>query len=346
MRNARLGGCAAALMLAAALAVATGVSYAHEGHTTEDHTVESLPGPGWQPLVEGPGAARVVRTLPTASAFAGRADRRRSLTYFAQLTDFQLADEESPARVEFADRGAGSAFRPQEAFNPWAIDYSFRQLNQFTPASPHAQGGGARAPMDLALVTGDQSDNQQYNETLWVRQLIEGGSPLTPNSGIKSDYSECLPNDQAELLARETAGEIPDEPTYMGVQDYDDLGFKAPDYYDPDEPFGDQYGTFPTWPGLMDRAQSLTFTPVGLRRNGTPVPTYLVEREPRRPGPGQRGRDQGVRGHRDRLLQGSRRAPRPSRSGPSPTRTSCSRPGSASPFAPTSPAGASWTAWS
>ena len=275
MRNARLGGCAAALMLAAALAAATGVSYAHEGHTTEDHTVESLPGPGWQPLVEGPGAARVVRTLPTASALAGRTDRRRSLAYFAQLTDFQLADEESPARVEFADRGAGSAFRPQEAFSPWAIDYSFRQLNQFTPASPHAQGGGARAPMDMALVTGDQSDNQQYNETLWVRQLIEGGSPLTPNSGIKSDYSECLPNDQAELLARETAGEIPDEPTYMGVQDYDDLGFKAPDYYDPDEPFGDQYGTFPAWPGLMDRAQSLTFTPVGLRRNGTPVPTYL-----------------------------------------------------------------------
>ena len=61
----------------------------------------------------------------------------------------------------------------------------------------------------------------------------------------------------------------------MGVQDYDDLGFKAPDYYDPDEPFGDQYGSFPNWPGLMDRAQSLTFTPVGLRRDGVPVPTYL-----------------------------------------------------------------------
>ena len=62
----------------------------------------------------------------------------------------------------------------------------------------------------------------------------------------------------------------------MGVQDYDDLGFKAPDYYDPDEPFGDDYGTFPTWPGLMDRAQSLTFTPVGLRRDGTPVPTFIA----------------------------------------------------------------------
>jgi metallophosphoesterase (TIGR03767 family) len=268
------------LAVAVALACATGVSYAHPlGHTTEDHTTQAgppiFPGSSFETLIEGPGAPRVVRALPTASALAGRDARRRSLVYMAQLTDFQLADEESPARVEFVDRGPNSAFRPQEAFHPWAIDYSFRQMNQFTAASPHVQGGGARAPMDLGLVTGDQSDNQQYNETLWVRQLIEGGAPLTPNSGIKSDYSECRPENRAELLARETAGQIPDEPTYMGVQDYDDLGFKAPDYYDPDEPFGDQYGTFPTWQGLMDRAQALTFVPVGLRRGGTPVPTYL-----------------------------------------------------------------------
>lgn len=62
----------------------------------------------------------------------------------------------------------------------------------------------------------------------------------------------------------------------MGVQDYDDLGFQAPDYYDPDEPFGPQFGTWPTWTGLMDRAQSLTFTPVGLRHAGEPVPTYAA----------------------------------------------------------------------
>jgi hypothetical protein len=277
MRKARLGGSAAALILAAGLASATGVSYAHEGHTTQDHTTSTGPplftGSGFKTLVEGPPAVRVVRTLPTAPALAGRTERRRSLAYFSQLTDFQLADEESPARVEFADPGASSAFRPQEGLDAWAIDYSFRQLNHFTTASPHAQGGGARAAMDLALVTGDQSDNQQYNETLWVRQLIEGGSPLTPNSGIKSDYAECPPTDKLELQTRETAGQIPDEPTYMGVQDYDDLGYKSPEYWDPDE--GTTYHGFPTWPGLMDRAQSLTFTPVGLRRNGAPVPTYL-----------------------------------------------------------------------
>ena len=251
MRNARLAALAATLTLAVGLAVATGASYAHElGHTTEAHTVQAGPplfdGSEFKTLIEGPGASRVVRALPSTSPLAGRESRRSSLSYFAQLTDFQLADEESPARVEFVDRGPSSAWRPQEAFHPWGIDYSFRQLNQFTAASPHTQAGGAQAPMDLALITGDQSDNQQFNETVWVRQLIEGGTPLTPNSGT-TDYTNCRPENLAELQARELAGEIPPEPTYMGVQDYDDLGFKAPDYWDPDEPFGPQYGTFPNW---------------------------------------------------------------------------------------------------
>jgi Ca2+-binding RTX toxin-like protein len=267
-------------VLVVALASATGASYAHElGHTTEDHTIEAgdplFEGSTFETLVEAPGAPRVVRGLATAAPLGSRAGRRLSMSYFAQLTDFQVADEESPARVEFVDRGPNSAHRPHEAFHPWGVDYSFRQINQFTAASPHTQAAGVRAPMDLGLLTGDQSDNQQYNETLWVRQLIEGGTPLTPNSGIKGDYAECPPTSRTELLAREAAGEIPDEPTYMGVQDYDDLGFKAPDYWDPDEPFGDQYEGFPRWPGLMDRAQALTFTPVGLRNNGAPVPTYV-----------------------------------------------------------------------
>src|SRR5215210_5016556 len=163
-----------------ALAAATGVSYAEPlGHTTEDQTVVTgppiAPGSSFETLAEGAGSPRVVRTLPTASALGGRSDRRHSLAYMAQLTDFQLADEESPARVEFTDRGANAAFRPQEAFHPWAIDWSFRQLNNFTSASPIAGAGGARAPMDLALLTGDHADNQQLNEAEWVRKLIDGG---------------------------------------------------------------------------------------------------------------------------------------------------------------------------
>jgi hypothetical protein len=61
----------------------------------------------------------------------------------------------------------------------------------------------------------------------------------------------------------------------MGVQDYDDLGFKAADYYDPDEPFG-EYADFPMWPGLMDRAQARKFVTTGLRHGTSPVPTYIT----------------------------------------------------------------------
>src|SRR5215212_8405708 len=62
------------------------------------------------------------------NALPGREDRRQSLAYFGQLSDFQLADEESPARVEFLDgepSGVGAAaWRPQEALHPFIIDAS------------------------------------------------------------------------------------------------------------------------------------------------------------------------------------------------------------------------------
>ena len=50
---------------------------------------------------------------PDGVARVGRGQRRRSLAYFSQLTDFQLADEESPARVEFLDEVAGQDGAPR-----------------------------------------------------------------------------------------------------------------------------------------------------------------------------------------------------------------------------------------
>jgi metallophosphoesterase (TIGR03767 family) len=275
----------AALTLAAlaAFVAFAGTSYAHpvspEGHTTEEQSTEAGPPldpakPGFLTLQAGDPWPRVVRELPDVAALPGRDRRRVSLAYFGQLTDFQLADEESPARVEFADQGAASAWRPQEPFHPFAIDFSFRALNAFTGASPHAQGDGTRAPMDLALSTGDQSDNQQRNETVWVRKLIEGGEPLDPNSGVESSYSECGVVGQAALQTREQQGLLADEPVYTGVADNDDQPFDTTAYYDPDQPAGG-WEDWPRYGGLLDRAQQ-AFTPVGLRRGSEPVPTYLT----------------------------------------------------------------------
>jgi len=155
----------------------------------------------FQFLRRGPGEARVVRT-ELAKAKPGRAKRRRSLLYMAQTTDWQLADEESPARVEFVDATANAPFpkafsaawRPQEAFGPFAVESSIRQLNEFAERSPHLDGDGDRSEMDLAILTGDQADNQQLNETDWVVTLLEGGQ-LDPNSGV--DPASCPPRPDA-----------------------------------------------------------------------------------------------------------------------------------------------------
>jgi hypothetical protein len=103
------------------------------------------------------------------------------------VTDFQLADEESPARVEFHDP-LGSPFtavrRPQEAFVPHMVDASVRRINRFA-RSTLGGGRGPRAGLRLAVATGDLADNQQLNDACWVRTLLEGGL-LDPNSGLRA----------------------------------------------------------------------------------------------------------------------------------------------------------------
>jgi 3',5'-cyclic AMP phosphodiesterase CpdA len=212
----------------------------------------------------GPGERYAVREDGLGAARPGRSRRRRSLIYFGQLSDFQLVDEESPGRVEPADRRGPpftSAWRPQEALGPFAVDAAIQQMNLFVAASPVRQASGERARMALAVTTGDSADNKQLNETEWVVRLLEGG-PLDPNSGSgnPAHYSGCLTGtpDPAEA------------PRYTGVQDYEDYGQPDGEYYDPDQPFGPRFATWPRYPGLMDRAQR-PFVAAGLA-----VPTYAV----------------------------------------------------------------------
>ena len=190
----------------------------------------------------------------------GREAGRVSLAYFGQITDFQLADEESLARVEFLDPDpsgvARSAWRPQEAFVVHSVDQSIRAMNRFL-SSPVPQGDGTRARMVNAVMTGDLADNMQRNETEWVVRLLEGGM-LDPNSGT-SDLTgtSCPPGTPLD-----------DPEKYTGVQDYDDY-FESGAFYDPDKPI-DQYASWPAYPGLMDRAQ-LPFEAEGLK-----VPSYSL----------------------------------------------------------------------
>ncbi len=201
---------------------------------------------------------------------AARTSNRTSIVYFGQLSDFQLADEESPAGVEVIDPLSTplglpfeAAWRPWEALEPQASEAMIRQLNQFTAASPVADGSGARRAMDLTIDTGDSADSQQLNETLWVRTLLEGGN-LNPNSGVsKATYSHLLCPNLLVPGAAEAA-------RYTGIQDYQDyIEGTFPEFYDPNSPKG-PHAAWPKYPGLMDRAQQ-AFT-----AEGVDVPSYVA----------------------------------------------------------------------
>ncbi len=233
-------------------------------HTTIKQRVLPNADPGFRELALGPGEGYLVRD-DLAPSQPGREQRRRSLIYFGHLSDFQLADEESPRRVEIVDAGPGAAaWRPWEALEPHIDDAMVRQVNAFVPASPIAAGDGTRRAMDLVLNTGDAPDNQQLNETLWVRTLMEGGL-LDPNSGVDPVGSTHLTCVLGNLLKK-----IPRDPyNYAGVQDFDDYAEGAGLFYDPDQPSG-AFAGWPRYPGLMDRAQR-PFTAAGLA-----VPSYIM----------------------------------------------------------------------
>jgi hypothetical protein len=265
----------AAALLLIAIGGGTGTSHASgpparssqaselAGSTTAQQRVGGGdPGTAFRFLSTRAGESHLLREDGVGQAVAARSGRRRSLLYFAQLSDFQLADEESPARVEFVDATQSTpvtdvfsaAQRPQEALVAHAAEAGIRQVNRFL-TSPVRGAGGRRASMALSLFTGDLADSQQLNESRAVRALLEGG-PVNPNSGATSQG--CPPGTPgADEAAR-----------YTGVQDKDDF-LEGPHFYDPDSPSGPHAG-WPRWPGLMDRAQA-AFAASGLR-----VPSYLA----------------------------------------------------------------------
>src|SRR4051794_39674331 len=108
-----------ALLAPVLLAIVLAAAPTAPGKSTLEQTIGGGdPAEGFQSLGPGPGEAYTLRD-ELAVPHPGRDRRRVSLVYFGQLSDFQLADEESPARVEFLDPDpsgtARAAWRPQEA---------------------------------------------------------------------------------------------------------------------------------------------------------------------------------------------------------------------------------------
>jgi metallophosphoesterase (TIGR03767 family) len=272
-RRGAVGRFGVAFAVLAAIALGTSSAGAAVSDTVGQtsvgqRVVPAAPG-GFRFLQLGAGEPYTVRQ-ELATAGPNRAASRTSLVYFGQLSDFQLADEESPARLEVIDPLStplnlpfGAAWRPWEALEPQVDEAMIQQVNQFAAASPVADGSGAHSAMDFTIDTGDSTDSQQLNEALWVRTLLEGG-PLNPNSGVdKATYSNLLCPNLLVPGAAEAA-------RYTGVQDYNDyVEGSFPEFYDPNGPKG-VHAAWPEYPGLMDRAQQ-AFAATGLS-----VPSYVA----------------------------------------------------------------------
>ena len=145
------------------------------GKTTLDRTIVAK---GERRFAYGPGAPRVTRTLGWK---AGRGKARR-LAAFKHISDVHVIDEESPARVEFFDQCGSpfsAAYRVQEALSLQIGNSMLKQLRTNT------SGPALGAPLEFVISTGDNVDNNQFNETRDFIDLLDG-EVVDPNSGGKS----------------------------------------------------------------------------------------------------------------------------------------------------------------
>ena len=116
----------------------------------------------------------------------------RSLLFFGQLTDPQIADEMSPARVDFLDPAGGelsSSWRPQEALGLQVFDQIVRNVNA-NRRSEVARATGKRAQARLrASPPATSPTTSSSTRRAGSRRVLDGGPrrPVLRQAGQRDE---------------------------------------------------------------------------------------------------------------------------------------------------------------
>ena len=142
------------------------------------------------------------------------------LARFAHISDAQIIDEQSPARVPQADDLVTAAWRPQEAYSIQLLDGMIRAINR-----EHEQSGA----LDFVLHTGDATDNNQANEWRWFLDAFDG-LPIDPLTGPDDRAPGDVPTPEldppapfapAGLYRTGLHGPLPSIPWYAVIGNHD-----------------------------------------------------------------------------------------------------------------------------